>query len=125
MKRYSAKLLFQFRVVVNGASGKRRHCEEQIVLISARNAKDALSKAKRRGEKSQFDYLNDGGNSVYFEFIGVTDLLELGNECEPDEVWYDIFKLLLPSERRDKLIPLETELSAIKIEANRQKKRKR
>ena len=124
VKRFSAKLLFQFRVVVNGDSGKRRSCEERIVLVNAPTARQALTKAKGRGQASQYDYLNDSGNQVFFEFIGVTDLLELGVECDEDEVWYDIVERLLPSERRNKLIPSETELSAIKFEST-QKKRKR
>jgi hypothetical protein len=34
-ERYAAKLLFQFRVEVNGDSGKRRLCEERIVVLEA------------------------------------------------------------------------------------------
>jgi hypothetical protein len=44
------------------------------------------------------------------------DLLCLGSECEADEVWYEIRERLLPMERRDKLIPKEGELNAIRHE---------
>jgi hypothetical protein len=51
---------------------------------------------------------------VRFEFVGVLDLLELGLECEADEVWYDTRQMLTPMERRESLIPPERELSAFR-----------
>ena len=96
MKRYAAKLLFQFRVTVDGDSGKRRTCEERIVVMDAASGKAALARAKRKGKESQYRYDNSEGNPVSFEFIGVMDLLCLDPECEQDEVWYDIVERLLP-----------------------------
>lgn len=114
MKRYSAKLLFQFRADLGkGRSDTMRRCEERIIVLSARGAESALRKAKRYGKSEEFDAQSEAGNPIYFEFIGVTDLLELGPECEPNEVWYDIVTMKLPSERRDKLIPKEGALNAI------------
>jgi hypothetical protein len=117
VKRYSAKLLFQFRVDIDGDSSKRRTCEERIICIEARSAASALAKAKRRGGKAQFDYKNSDGNTVYCEFIGVMDLLGLGIECDDDEVWYDIRERLCPMERRHLFIPPEENLCAIRNEA--------
>ena len=116
MKRYAAKLLFQFRVDRNGDSGKRRVCEERIIVIEAASAASALTKAKRRGKKGENKYPNHDGHIVCFEFIGIMDLLHLGIECEADEVWYDIQERLLPMERRGKLVPAEAELHAIRTE---------
>ena len=110
---FAAKLLFQFRVVVGHESGKRRKCEERIILIKAKTAREALEKAKRRGLESEHNYLNDEQNQVYFEFIGVLDLLRLGPECDKGDVWYEIKELLLPMERKEKLIPPEEKLNAI------------
>src|SRR5258708_3573054 len=110
MNTYAAKLLFQFRVTVDGDSGKRRLCEERIVLIKERSAKKALATAKRKGIKSEHNYKNGDGNPVAFEFIGVMELLHLGAECEADEVWYEIRERLLPSEHKQRLIPLESKL---------------
>jgi len=122
MKRYSAKLLFQFRADLGkGRSDTIRRCEERIIVLSARGAESALRKAKQYGKRKEFDAEAEAGNPIYFEFIGVTDLLELGPECGPDEVWYDIVLRKLPSERRDKLIPKEGALNAILWE-RRQKK---
>jgi hypothetical protein len=111
--KYAAKLLFQFRVIVDGDSGKRRLCEERIVLMEALSAEEALKKAKAKGKASENGYKNTDGNKVRFEFIGVMDLLKLGVECDDDEVWYEIRERVLPSERRKRLIPPESELNAI------------
>ncbi len=117
MTRYAAKLLFQYRVIVGGRSGKRRICEERVVLLKDRSAKAALGQAKRKGTKSEHTYANSDGNPVHFEFVGVLDLLALGHECDADEVWYDIRTRVLPSERKRRLIPRESSLCAIRIES--------
>jgi len=114
MKRYAAKLLFQFRVVIDGDSGKRRICEERIITLEAKAAKKALALAKRKGLMSQFRYENSDGNPVHFEFIGVMELLCLGPECEKDEVWYDIVEHLLPLERKERFISPESNLSPMR-----------
>jgi hypothetical protein len=112
--KYAAKLLFQFRVVIDGASGRRRTCEERIITLSATHSRAALREAKRRGRAAQHHYKNNEGNPVYFEFVGVLDLLRLDPACEPDEVWYDITERICPMERRATIIPPERELSAIR-----------
>ncbi len=116
MNRYSAKLLFQFRIDLGADTVKRRTCEERIILIEARSASSALAEAKRKGKQAEHDYENDEGNMVYFEFIGVMDLLCLGLECDADEVWYDIGERVSPMERRDVFIPPEHQLNAIRTE---------
>jgi len=117
MKRYAAKLLFQYRVVVGTEEGKRRICEERIVLILAPSARQALILAKRNGKAGQHSYRNDEGNRVHFEFIGVMELLHLGLECEPDEVWYEIIQRVRPRERKNRLVPPEPKLQAIRCES--------
>ncbi|MCE5269419.1 MAG: DUF4288 domain-containing protein [Planctomycetaceae bacterium] len=114
MNRYAAKLLFQFRVVVNGDSGKRRLCEERIVILNARSAKSALTKAQREGKRAEHHYENSERNPVFFEFVGVMELLHLGSECDRNEVWYDLRECLSPMERRHLMIPPESELNAIR-----------
>jgi len=114
LKRYAAKLLFQFRVVVDGDSGKRRLCEERIVLLKAISGRAALAKAKGCGKRSRYNYKNSDGNPVYFEFIGVLELLCLNTACEENEVWYDLVERLSPLERRKWLIPRDSNLNAIR-----------
>src|SRR6266446_5390104 len=112
LKRYAAKLLFQFRVIVSGDSGKRRLCEERIVLMKTVSGKAALSVAKRKGREGQHSYENSDGNLVRFEFIGVIELRCL-DACDKDEVWYELVERVLPFERRAKLIKPESALEAI------------
>ncbi|MFT3898069.1 MAG: DUF4288 domain-containing protein [Thermomonas sp.] len=113
-QRFAAKLLFQFRVMIGDDPGKRRLCEERIVLIEAASAKAALAEAKRIGKKARQKYKNTDGNDVYFEFVGILDLMHLGVECEPNEVWYDIKEMPTPMERAGKILPKEKDLSAIR-----------
>lgn len=112
-ERYAARLLFQFRVVVNGHPGVRRLCENRIIVLRALGARSALTKARARGKAAEYHHRNPSGHSVFFEFVGVTDLLKLGVECEPDEVWYDIVQKVKPMERRRELIPAPERLNAI------------
>ncbi len=119
MKRFSAKLLFQFRVMVDGDPGKRRLCEERIVHFRAENAKDALQLAKAKGKKAQDNYKNVAGSRVLFDFIGVTDLICCDPACEADEVWYELKERLLPKERKKKLIPPDKDLLRCEMEIGR------
>jgi len=115
-ERYAARLLFQFRVVVNGNPGVRRLCEDRIVVLRALGARSALAKARARGKAAEYRHRTPSGDPLFFEFVGVTDLLELGVECEPDEVWYDIVHKVRPMERRRQLIPAPERLTAIAAE---------
>ena len=108
MNRYSAKLLFQFRVD-DKLEGDSRTCEERIITFMAPSAEVALIYAKEKGRDAVTDYANEEGQSVYFEFVGVLDLLELGIECEPEEVWYDVVERHLPI-----TVPDESELNAFR-----------
>ena len=108
--RFAAKLLFQWRVVVNGKSRKIRSCEERIIHLRARSGREALKAARKAGKKAELQYHNPEGDPVFFEFIGVRDLLELGIECEANEVWYDLAQYLEPMERQSRLIPTDEKL---------------
>ena len=108
MNRYSAKLLFQFRVD-DSTRSESRLCEERIITYSAASADAAMDVAKQKGADSVHDYLNDEGHTVFFEFVGVLDLLELGLESDPEDVWYDIVERELPLH-----VPEESEISAVR-----------
>lgn len=105
MLQFSAKLLFQYKILFSKSKfNKMRTCEERIIILKANDLKSAISKANHRGKKANYTYFNNDGNKVSFEFIGIRDMIHLGLEVEKDEVWYDIKQYLLPSERKDKLI---------------------
>ena len=122
-KKYAAKLLYQYEAVNPRLRGQRRLCEESTILIHARSAKEALRRAKRHARRRYFTFRTVNGLKVGFQFVGVRDLMRLGIECEPDEVWYDIVHLVRPMERRAKLIPREADLNAIWLEASPANKR--
>ena len=88
MNRYSAKMLFQFRADLGeGRSNVMRLCEERIVVIPAKDASSALRKAKAYGKNAEMKFEGtETSYPNYFEFVGITDLLELGIETEPEEV---------------------------------------
>lgn len=111
---YSVKLLFQWRRVVGRRSGKVRTCEERIVTFKARNAEDAWRKGNRLGKDGEFDYANSLGGTTQFEFIGIMEMLQLGLEIHPGEVWWDIVDRLKPSERRSRFIPPKERLQAFR-----------
>ena len=98
-----------------------RICEERLIVITARDAKSALRKAKAHGKKAEYDGTSEAGNPVYCEFVGVMELLKLGIECEPEEVWYDIYTRKLPMERKHRFIPPEDKLNAIFFESESQR----
>lgn len=123
LKKYAAKLLFQWRVEIDGVSDKMRTCEIRIITLEEKSAQHALSKAKEEARKSEFvapnEVYSDEHNCdcyQHFEFIGVLDLLHLGIEADENEVWYDVKKMLNPMERKSDLIPSEEGLNAIVLE---------
>lgn len=83
-------------------------------MLEAKSARMALGLAKRKGRASQYRYKNSEGNPVHFEFIGVMELKCLGPECDQDEVWYDIVEYLLPLERKERFIPPDSDLNALR-----------
>jgi hypothetical protein len=114
-QRFAAKLLFQFRYE-DDAPGGFRTAEERIVLLFGHGASAAYSAAQRKGRSANYSYLNDAGGRVYFEFVGITDLMNLGPETDDDEVWYDIRRMKDPMQRRGELIPDKQSLDAFKLE---------
>lgn len=111
--RYSAKILFQYRVGPAEESSFRT-CEERIITFHGRSSQEAYDIAVKKGMASQSSYVNDSGMDVHIEFIGVIDLMELGEECGAEDVWYEIKTMLRPKERRSKIIPRRESLSIFK-----------
>ena len=114
LKRYSAALLFQYRVVADGVANRRRTCEKRIIHFQATDGRSALRHAKKRGRQAEHRWKNKDGCRVFFEFVGVRDLIGCDPACGPDEVWYQIVELMTPMERRSRLIPPESKLCAIR-----------
>ena len=86
--RYAAKLLFQYRVEGEPASRKTL-CEERIICFERTSPQRALAYAKSYGKKDKIHYKNCYGQMVYFELVGVLDMLQLDLEHNPLEIWYE------------------------------------
>ena len=82
-----------------------------MILFRAKGGRAGLAEAKRRGRAAQHRYRNVNGQPVHFEFIGVLDLLEIGAECEKDEIWWRLVHRVKPMERRDQILPRESQLN--------------
>lgn len=124
-KPFTALLLFQYHFVPHkGKKSLMRLCERTMFTFKARNARDALRHAKHLGKIRSFKfgepdkygnvYSRCVGGDMFFEFVGVLDLVELVGEPERSEgeVWYDMPRIKAPMERAKKLIPDERSLRA-------------
>lgn len=120
MDRYAALMLFQFRTDNKGVINKRRVCEERIIIFEADDSEIAHKMAEMRGLEEEHSY-SDNGINVFFEFVGIIELIELGECLDKDEVWWRMVEKVNPMENRDKLIPEKCEL--LVFNQNRGKKR--
>ena len=68
---YAATLIIRDRVEDHNTSYT---CDEQIRLIHARSAEKAYKKAYKIGKAQETVYLNNAGEMVYREFVGLQDL---------------------------------------------------
>jgi hypothetical protein len=115
MARFAAKLLFAWDPEPDGIRRRRRLCEERIVTFEARSTRAALARAEAWGRRSTFEHRYTRA-VARFQFLGVLDLMELGLECEPGEVWYELRRRVRPRERRSHLVPPKRTLQAFKDE---------
>jgi hypothetical protein len=125
MRRFAGVLFFQFRTVRDGKSNQRRICEERTVLIEAAAPKQAVQKLTSLGKLEQYDYSASSRERIFFEFIGIRELLELGGEESENEVWWRLFEAIRPNERRSRWIPKTAELRAFSVGSERVKRRQR
>ena len=88
-RRFSAKLLFCYVV---GDANRRigRTLETRIVCFDSRDLKSATTKFEKYGRAAAYSFTNDAGGLVEFEFVGIVDVIEPGDECDANEFWYDI-----------------------------------
>jgi len=107
MRRFAAKLLFQFRPSRRSERSDMALCEERIVTFDAPSSRAALAKAKQIARRASHSFPVVGGGRVNFEPVGVMELMELGVETEPGEVWWDLYRRKLPRQRRSSLLPPE------------------
>ena len=112
--QYPAKLLFQYRRKHGRRISKRCLCEERIVTFKSPHPEAALATAKRLGRDSEHDYAAADGGHIYFEFLGIIDLIDVSIGSDEGEVWFEFYERLTPRKRLSKLIPKESELTALR-----------
>jgi hypothetical protein len=109
MNYYSAKILFQWRPIKNGISRKRRVCEERIYLYTASSHEEAYEIAVNYGNEEEFEEIFEK-SKVKFEFIGILGIQDVSISSSEGEVWSEIKEMILPAERKDKIIPKKEDL---------------
>ncbi|MGH8568396.1 MAG: hypothetical protein ACREXU_10360, partial [Gammaproteobacteria bacterium] len=106
MKRYAAKLLFDWNPDPVTGSRVRRLFEERIVVFSARSARTALTGAKRRGQRGQVRY--ESGHRL--RFVGLLQLMELGLDTGDGEVWWEFRRRRVTITQAKTLLPADKDL---------------
>ena len=105
------KLLFQFRVEINGSSGVFRKCEERYIVIeNVENVVDTINNFYKTRKEWNHSFISTRGHKVYYEFIGVMDYILWGCEQSKGEFWYDYTIKKLPMENKSKLTMSKAEL---------------
>ena len=79
------------------------------MTFTAPSSTSALAKAKRLARHGAHPIPLVGGGRAQFEPVGIMELMELGVETEPGEVWWDIYVRKVVG-RRSKLVPPERDL---------------
>jgi hypothetical protein len=75
-------------------------------VFPARSPRASVERAKRLGKQAELRY--DSGHRL--RFVGILQLMELGVECAPGEVWWEFRRRRRAKERARTLVPVEKTL---------------
>src|SRR5947208_15023939 len=114
MRRYAAKLLFDWNRDPVTGSRVMRLFEERIVVFDIRSARAfdahsaraAVAAARRLGSRSELRYKS--GHRL--RFVGRVQLMELGAECGEGEVWWELRRRRMTLARARALLPADKAL---------------
>ena len=84
MNWFLAKLSFEIK---QEAAGLPSEFDEQLRLLQAANAREALLKTCALGKTQAQEFLNAYGEKVEWRFLGVADLITLGELSDGQEVY--------------------------------------
>lgn len=87
MNWYITKLVFQ--IITQGNSGIQQF-DEQLRLINATNFSEAFEKAKAIGTKEQEEFLNAEKQVVKWQFVDVSELIEIKSFTDGMEMFSGI-----------------------------------
>lgn len=113
MSRYAVELLFEFDKKFQGqAVQKKRICERKIIVFHADSDEDAYCESLKRGKDEEFSFIDDG-YEVFYNCLGITELISLEDE-DDDVVWWSFEEKLNPHKRKQDLIPSKEKLRLFK-----------
>ena len=84
MKYFLAKINYQ---IITGSGDHTAQFDEQLRLLIADDAEDALEKANAIGLKEQDTFMNEQQLLVKWKFIDVSELFEVNSQSDGAEVW--------------------------------------
>jgi len=84
MKYFLAKINYQ---IICGSGEHTAQFDEQLRILYANDAEDALEKAKFIGMKEEDSFMNEKRRIVQWKFIDVSELYELNFDNDGAEVW--------------------------------------
>ncbi|MBE7175607.1 MAG: DUF4288 domain-containing protein [Mucilaginibacter polytrichastri] len=87
MQQYLAKLIFRIATENDGPDGQ---FDEQLRLIRAVSHTEAFIKANRLGHENEDHFTNDREQQIRWEFIGISDLNEVPELKDGQELDYHI-----------------------------------
>lgn len=88
MCRYAARIIHQFKSKILDMKSRKK-CVITTIVFEANNGRTAIQTAKRIGKKMAVNYKNTDRDRISYTFLGIIDIMQLGDECEVYEVWYD------------------------------------
>jgi len=89
MKYFLAKINYQ---IISGNGDHTAQFDEQLRLLFARSAEDAIEKATMIGHKDEDRFMNEKQRIVEWKFIDVSELYELSTGSDGVEVWSRIIE---------------------------------
>jgi hypothetical protein len=82
-KMFLSKLVFHISIDQHHNS----EFDEQIRLIKASNEKSAYEKAKMLGLQNENSFVNENGKAITWKFIDVTELINMSDKENGDELY--------------------------------------
>lgn len=93
MRRFSASLVFVYSQATDGVM---RLMERRIVSVEAASAEEAYAAVMQLGKDGEVRKDRRTGTNFSLDFMGVQEMIELGLEASPHEVWHELSRVKWP-----------------------------
>lgn len=98
MRRYSAILILIYEQFAHSAT---RLMERRMVSVESKSAEDAYDLFMKIGRASEVRKNKRTKTNFSLIFIGLQEMIELGVEASPHEVWHEVSRVKWPLVRRN------------------------